>query len=140
MSENQTNKKKTRYTLNIILKIISKHYDVGVGNKSIFKHGEFSVIEHLNDTLNLFINNLNIFISNEIKRKRRRRILKKNTNCNLKIILKTVVDHESGIMDIPLFKKTEICIYDNINSTLNSFAKDMKRFIENKLIQMEKIK
>ena len=41
-------------------------------------------------------------------------------------------------MDIPIFKKTQFCIIENVKTTLDIFKKELARFIKTKLIKNEK--
>jgi len=68
--------------------------------------------------------------------------LKKNDTTeirlNVKLKLEDVIDHEIGVLNIPIFKRGEFCFnMESINDTLDLFVKEMKKFIINKLIQKE---
>jgi len=130
--------KPNKYYLKLVLEKISNHYDVGVMSITIFKRAEISLIENIINTLNLFRGDLDRLISK--KRKRRKKLFKRKDKCNLKIILEQIIDHDVGIINLPVSKKEEFCIIKNVNDASDLFSKDLDKFIKDKLIEMEKNK
>ncbi len=136
MIENRmNNQNETQYTLRVILEGLNNAYNIENEDNLIFKQEEFSLIGDANNTLKLIITDLNRFIENERKRKRRKRIFKKNNRFNLEIAFNIVINHETGIMYIPRFNKSEFCLIENVNETLCIFKVGLARFIEEKIIK-----
>ena len=52
---------------------------------------------------------------------------------NIKLKLEEIINHEIGILYIPIFKRSEFCLnLESINDTLNLFIKELKKFVMNK--------
>lgn len=55
---------------------------------------------------------------------------------NVKLRLEEIINHEIGILNISIVKKSEFCFnLESINDTLDLVVKQVKEFIMNKLIK-----